>query len=62
MRKTNLFAVAAVVILVGVGARAANQAGTITPNDAAVRMDPYRITLTATQLPTQRFEDFSMLD
>jgi len=64
MRKTNLFAVAVVLFVGGAGGWAASytQARVIGPMDGGIRINPFQITLNAQQLPTQQFQDFSVLD
>jgi hypothetical protein len=64
MRRTILFAGAAVFILAAVGGWMASytQARVTTPTDGRARIDPFNIMLNTKQLHAERFEDFSMLN
>ena len=63
MRKINLFAVAAAVILAGVGTwtvlttRAPVAVAAPTP----VQIDPLKMMMNAKDLPTERFVDYSVI-
>jgi hypothetical protein len=61
MRKINLFAVAAALILTGVGGWVAStpRASVAAPID--VQVDPFQIMMNAKNLSTVRYQDFSVV-
>ncbi len=61
MRKTRLFAIAAALILAGVGGWAAttNTQARVTPT--GVGIDPLQIMMSGKQLPAPHYEDFSVV-
>jgi hypothetical protein len=62
MRKTNLFAfAAAVLILAGVGGWVASTAQTSVATPTEVRIDTSQVMMNAKDLPTERFQDFTFV-
>jgi hypothetical protein len=63
MRKIHLFAVAAAVILAGVGAWAVLtiRAPVAVAAPTPVQINPLKMMMNAKDLPTQRFADYSLV-
>jgi hypothetical protein len=63
MRKIGLFAVAAALIVAGVGAWVATttQARVIAPIGVRAAIDPLQIMMNARDLPTEEFIDYSFV-
>jgi hypothetical protein len=63
MRKIGLFAVAAALMVAGVGAWVATttQARVIAPIGARAAIDPLQIMMNARNLPTEDFVDYSFV-
>jgi hypothetical protein len=65
MRKTNLFAVAAAALIIaGIGKWASSTIharGTSAVIPISISMDPFKVTLNATGLPTSQYDDYSLI-
>ena len=61
MRNTALFAVAAALIAVGIGAWASSSSQARVEHATGAGVDPTRIMLTAKHLPTEEFVDYSLV-
>ena len=61
MRKTGLFAVAAALILTGIGGWAASNTQARVATASSIGINPFHMMTNAKHLPTQHYQDFSML-
>jgi hypothetical protein len=61
MRKISLFAVAAAMILGGIGAWAASSTYARVETPAEAGVDPSRIMMNAKDLPTAHYVDYSLV-
>ena len=61
MRKISLFAVAAALILAGIGAWASSSSQARVERAAEAGVDPSRIMLNAKELPAEEFVDYSLV-
>jgi hypothetical protein len=61
MRKTGLFAVAAALILAGIGGWAASNTQARVATATSVGINPLQIMTNAGHLPTEHYQDFSMV-
>jgi hypothetical protein len=61
MRKINLFALAAALILAGVGGWVASTPQTSVAAPIGVRVDPLQVMMSTNDLSTVRYHDFSLV-
>jgi hypothetical protein len=61
MRRTGLFAIAAALILAGVGGWAASNTQARVAPEANVQIDPLQLMTHAGDLPAQHYQDFSLV-
>jgi hypothetical protein len=61
MRKINLFAIAASLILAGVGGWVASTPQASVAAPIGVQVDPLQIMMNTKDLPTVRYQDFSVV-
>jgi hypothetical protein len=61
MRKINLFAVAAALILAGVGGWVASTPQASVAAPIGVQVDPFQIMMNTKDLSTVRYHDFSLV-
>jgi len=61
MRKINLFAVAAALILAGVGGWVASTSQASVAAPIGVQVDPLHMMINAKDLSTERYHDFSLV-
>jgi len=61
MRKINLFAITAALILAGVGGWVAWTPDASVAAPVGVRVDPLQRMMNAKDLPTERYHDFSLV-
>jgi hypothetical protein len=61
MRKTGLFAVAAALILAGIGAWAASNTQARVATATSIGINPFQMMRNAKNLPTEHYQDFSMV-
>ena len=61
MRKTGLFAVAAALILTGIGGWAASNTQARVATASSIGINPFHMMTNAKHLPTEHYQDFSMV-
>ncbi len=61
MRKINLFAIAAALILAGVAGWVASTPQATVAAPIGVQVDPLQMMMNAKDLPTERYHDFSLV-
>jgi hypothetical protein len=61
MRKIKFFAIAATLILAGVGGWLASTPNASVAAPVSVQVDPTQMMMSATDLPTERYHDFSLV-
>ena len=61
MRKTGLFAVAAALILAGIGGWAASNTQARVATATSIGINPFQMMTNAKHPPTEHYQDFSMV-